>query len=104
MDDISNGGLVDQPGSAPSSPAKAVRQRRIWDTIDAAIVEDANAPIPLPAAIGDYGELPNGMRYYVVSNVKPKARAALALVLRVGSLAEEEDERGIAHIWCGFCF
>lgn len=32
-------------------------------------------------------------RWYVRSNAKPKGRAALALALRVGSLAEEEDER-----------
>ena len=29
---------------------------------------------------------------------KPKERAALALAIRIGSVQEEEHERGIAHI------
>lgn len=37
-------------------------------------------------------------RYYVRTCQKPKARAALQLVLKVGSIVEEEHERGIAHI------
>lgn len=44
-----------------------------------------------------HGVLANGVRFYVRSNAKPAARAALALVVRVGSLAEEEEERGVAH-------
>ncbi|KAL2930027.1 Zinc protease PQQL-like [Bienertia sinuspersici] len=46
----------------------------------------------------DYGKLDNGLTYYVRSNSKPKMRAALALVVKVGSVLEEEDERGVAHI------
>jgi predicted Zn-dependent peptidase len=29
---------------------------------------------------------------------KPKQRAAIALAVRVGSVVEEEGERGVAHI------
>ncbi|XP_073298175.1 zinc protease PQQL-like [Primulina huaijiensis] len=46
----------------------------------------------------DYGRLANGLTYYVRSNSKPKMRAALALVVKVGSVLEEEEERGVAHI------
>ncbi|XP_061347588.1 zinc protease PQQL-like isoform X3 [Gastrolobium bilobum] len=46
----------------------------------------------------DYGTLDNGLRYYVRCNSKPRMRAALALAVRVGSVLEEEDERGVAHI------
>ncbi|XP_010667309.2 zinc protease PQQL-like isoform X1 [Beta vulgaris subsp. vulgaris] len=46
----------------------------------------------------DYGRLDNGLTYYVRSNSKPKMRAALALVVKAGSVLEEEDERGVAHI------
>ncbi|KAF9615719.1 hypothetical protein IFM89_026134 [Coptis chinensis] len=46
----------------------------------------------------EYGRLDNGLRYYVRSNSKPKMRAALALAVKVGSVAEEEAERGVAHI------
>ncbi|GLT79042.1 hypothetical protein SLA2020_505520 [Shorea laevis] len=46
----------------------------------------------------DYGRLDNGLVYYVRRNPKPRMRAALALVVKVGSVLEEEDERGVAHI------
>ncbi|MCO5571807.1 hypothetical protein L7F22_025555 [Adiantum nelumboides] len=46
----------------------------------------------------EYGILRNGIHYYVRSNAKPRFRAALALGVKVGSVLEEEDERGVAHI------
>ena len=45
-----------------------------------------------------HGTLPNGMRYYVQKTHKPKDRAALALAVDVGSIAETEEERGVAHL------
>ncbi|GLJ23437.1 hypothetical protein SUGI_0443600 [Cryptomeria japonica] len=45
-----------------------------------------------------YGVLENGLHYYVRKNAKPRMRAALALGVKVGSVLEEEDERGVAHI------
>ncbi|POO00604.1 Coenzyme PQQ biosynthesis protein [Trema orientale] len=46
----------------------------------------------------DYGRLDNGLSYYVRRNSKPRMRAALALAVKVGSVLEEDDERGVAHI------
>ncbi|GLT79043.1 hypothetical protein SLA2020_505530 [Shorea laevis] len=46
----------------------------------------------------DYGRLENGLVYYIHRNPKPKMRAALALAVQAGSVLEEEDERGVAHI------
>ncbi|KAH7414951.1 hypothetical protein KP509_14G020500 [Ceratopteris richardii] len=46
----------------------------------------------------EYGVLRNGIHYYVRSNAKPHHRAALALGVKVGSVLEEEEERGVAHI------
>ncbi|XP_012076806.1 zinc protease PQQL-like isoform X2 [Jatropha curcas] len=46
----------------------------------------------------DYGRLDNGLFYYVRRNSKPRMRAALALAVKAGSVLEEEDERGVAHI------
>ena len=43
------------------------------------------------------------IRYYVRSVKKPKERAALSLAVRIGSAAEEEHERGIAHITEHLC-
>lgn len=44
------------------------------------------------------GQLDNGMTYYVMRNDYPANRIALRLVVNVGSLAEEENERGVAHL------
>jgi len=43
------------------------------------------------------GELTNGLRYFVRSCAKPSQRAVLRLALRTGSIAEEEDQLGLAH-------
>ncbi|XBQ17255.1 MAG: insulinase family protein [Oceanicaulis sp.] len=44
-----------------------------------------------------YGVLENGFRYAIVENDTPTGTVALRLVLNVGSLAEEDDQRGLAH-------
>lgn len=43
------------------------------------------------------GELPNGLRYYIRRNVRPANRVALRLAVNVGSIHEENDQRGLAH-------
>ena len=43
------------------------------------------------------GVLPNGMRYYVRQNARPEKRAELRLVVNVGSVLEDDDQRGLAH-------
>jgi zinc protease len=44
------------------------------------------------------GVMPNGMRYYIRENRKPEKRAELRLVVNAGSVLEEEDQRGLAHM------
>ena len=44
------------------------------------------------------GSYPNGMRYYLRKNALPEKRAELRLVVNAGSLLEEEDQRGLAHM------
>lgn len=44
-----------------------------------------------------YGLLSNGMRYAIRNNEKPEDTAVFQLVFDVGSLAESDDERGVAH-------
>ncbi len=52
----------------------------------------------IPADSGvRYGVLSNGMRYAIMENDTPSGTAALRLVFNVGSLAEDEDQRGLAH-------
>jgi zinc protease len=43
------------------------------------------------------GTLPNGLRYYVRANAKPAHRAELRLVVKAGSVLEDEDQQGLAH-------
>ncbi len=43
------------------------------------------------------GELSNGFKYTIMHNKKPKHRAELRLLVKVGSLEENQSELGIAH-------
>lgn len=44
-----------------------------------------------------YGTLENGVRYALMKNAEPPKRISMRLHIDAGSLAEEEDQRGIAH-------
>ncbi|MFC3310119.1 M16 family metallopeptidase [Blastomonas aquatica] len=44
-----------------------------------------------------FGVLPNGMRYAIRRNTTPASTAVMRLTINVGSTAEAEDERGLAH-------
>jgi zinc protease len=43
------------------------------------------------------GTLSNGLTYYIRENCYPEKKAAVRLVVKVGSIHEQEDEQGIAH-------
>ncbi len=43
------------------------------------------------------GTLPNGLRYYVRPTRQPGGRAELRLVVKAGSVLEDDDQRGLAH-------
>ena len=43
------------------------------------------------------GALPNGLRYYVRGNGKPAHQAELRLVVKAGSVLEDNDQQGVAH-------
>ncbi|MFN2579109.1 MAG: M16 family metallopeptidase [Pyrinomonadaceae bacterium] len=44
------------------------------------------------------GKFANGMSYYVRANKKPEKRAELRLVVKAGSILEDEDQQGLAHL------
>jgi zinc protease len=44
-----------------------------------------------------FGTLPNGLRYAIVANATPAGEASLRLRIGAGSLAERDDQRGLAH-------
>ncbi len=43
------------------------------------------------------GKLENGLTYYIQHNEFPKDKASLQLIVKVGSIYETEEERGLAH-------
>ncbi len=43
------------------------------------------------------GKLENGLTYYVMKNTEPKGQAEFYIVQKVGSILEEESQRGLAH-------
>src|SRR5262245_42884032 len=43
------------------------------------------------------GALPNGLRYYIRPNPRPAREAELRLVVKAGSVLEDDDQRGLAH-------
>jgi zinc protease len=65
----------------------------------------ATAASPWPALATDLpadpnlteGTLPNGLRYLILPNAEPKDHVSLRLLVAVGSLHENDDERGLAH-------
>lgn len=43
------------------------------------------------------GVLSNGMTYYIKHNARPEKRAELRLAVKVGSVVEDDDQKGLAH-------
>jgi zinc protease len=63
----------------------------------AAAAQTASAPLPLDPAIRT-GKLSNGLTYFIRANGKPEKRALLRLAVQAGSIDEEDDQRGLAHL------
>jgi zinc protease len=53
--------------------------------------------IPVDPAV-KIGKLSNGLTYYVRQNKKPEQKAELRLVLNAGSILEDDDQQGLAHM------
>lgn len=53
--------------------------------------------MPIDPAI-TIGKFPNGLRYYIRANKKPEKRAELRLVIKAGSILEDDDQQGLAHL------
>lgn len=60
-------------------------------------------PLPLDPAVRK-GTLPNGLTYYVRHNETPKGQADFYIAQKVGSILEEENQRGLAHFLEHMCF
>ena len=72
------------PTATPEPPATAVP------------IGDPDAPLAFDPSVVR-GALTNGLAYYLRHNEEPRNRAQIALIVRAGSVLEEENQRGIAH-------
>lgn len=72
--------------AAPVNPQTAAA--RAWNYADSDIAVDPNIV---------FGVLPNGMKYALLKNSTPKDSVAMRMRFDVGSFAESEDQRGLAH-------
>src|SRR3954464_3560324 len=82
---------------AVASPVASQTQAAGQDTTAAAVASYAltdRMPVAPEALVGG---LPNGLRFYVRKNGKPARQAELRLVVKAGSVLEDDDQRGLAH-------
>jgi zinc protease len=61
-------------------------------------IVDTTSDVIKPDPAVRFGELDNGLRYAIVQNDDAEGGGVLRLRINVGSLAEEEDQRGLAHL------
>ena len=64
---------------------------------------DLSKEIPMKKEVRT-GKLPNGLTYFVLENRKPENRAELQLVVKAGSVYEDDDQKGLAHFIEHMCF
>lgn len=50
------------------------------------------------------GKLPNGITYYIRHNETPKGQADFYIAQKVGSILEDDNQRGLAHFLEHMCF
>jgi zinc protease len=79
--------VVTAQGGAPAAAAQPALP---------VVPSDPAAAMPLDGSIRS-GRLPNGLRYFLRQNGRPARRVSLRLAVDVGSLHEEDDQRGLAH-------
>lgn len=62
----------------------------------AGMAQQTMPPIPVDPAVR-IGKLDNGLTYYIRRNDLPEKQAYFYIVQKVGSMQENEDQRGLAH-------
>ena len=60
-------------------------------------------PIPTDANVR-IGKLENGLTYYIRHNNLPEKRADFYIAQKVGSILEDDNQRGLAHFLEHMCF
>ncbi len=65
-------------------------------TLGALGAHPMDEPLPIGPQV-TVGHLPNGLTYYIQKNSRPEKRLELRLVVKAGSVLEDEDQLGLAH-------
>ncbi|MDE6643874.1 MAG: insulinase family protein [Muribaculaceae bacterium] len=74
-------------------------------TADFAVSAQMNMTAQLPVDKDvRIGTLPNGLTYYIRHNEKPKGQADFYIAQKVGSIVEDDNQRGLAHFLEHMCF
>ncbi|QCB53604.1 insulinase family protein [Sphingopyxis sp. PAMC25046] len=76
------------PASAPAAVNPQDAAAKAWNFAASDIAVDPNIV---------FGVLPNGMKYALLKNSTPKDSVVLRMRFDVGSFAEADDQRGLAH-------
>ncbi len=61
------------------------------------LVSAQNEKIPVNSQIKT-GQLANGLKYYIIQNKKPENKVELRMVVNAGSIMEDKDQLGLAHV------
>eukprot|EP00442_Polarella_glacialis_P052143 CAMPEP_0115122048 /NCGR_PEP_ID=MMETSP0227-20121206/46590_1 /TAXON_ID=89957 /ORGANISM="Polarella glacialis, Strain CCMP 1383" /LENGTH=1410 /DNA_ID=CAMNT_0002523905 /DNA_START=19 /DNA_END=4251 /DNA_ORIENTATION=+ len=91
-------------------PLSFLHWKAHWAAMQRTLIKFPDAPEglterPLPDHPGvRRGVLPNGMRYVLLNNAMPPGRFEAHIELHVGSIDEDPNEQGIAHMMEHVCF
>ena len=81
-------------GSVGTPAAQVASGRETTAASVAGYPLSADMPVDPEVMIGG---LPNGLRFYIRQNPRPARQAELRLVVKAGSVLEDDDQRGLAH-------
>ena len=82
--------------SSANASASILAKSSVVKTSTQATAYAADAPIPYSSKLIK-GQLKNGLTYYIQKNTKPEQKVELRLVVKAGSVLEDEDQQGLAH-------
>ena len=84
-------------GAQPAAAAvRLVTQTQQSPALEHARTGALRDPMPVGPGV-TVGQLENGLQYYIRENSEPANRAEFSLVVKVGSVVEDEDQLGLAH-------
>ena len=89
--------LLAASGSYAAAQTAVQQPARKAAPMTVAPLPSATERVPVDPRI-TIGRLENGLRYYIRRNPRPAKRAELRLVVNAGSVLEDDDQLGLAHV------